>query len=100
MIYPHPTEKSLKRYNKFEQKANVFLCREKVANINYLISSGSTLGMEYDLIGVPPIFINTLNIKSEIFLSKKFISFPDLEAFKEWFQKEVVRKGYSSEQLR
>lgn len=92
LIYPHPTEKSIKRYQKYADRRNVFLCREKVANINYLISSGSTLGMEYDLIGVPPVFINTLNIKSEIFLSKKFISFPDLESFKEWFQKEVVKK--------
>ncbi|MEJ0034113.1 MAG: hypothetical protein WDO15_28965 [Bacteroidota bacterium] len=67
LIYPHPTEKDLTVYEKYKSRPNVYITMERVSNIRYLISCGSTLGLEYDLIGVPPVFVNTENFHSEFF---------------------------------
>ncbi len=92
LIYPHPTEKSLDIYRKYEAKKNVYITRGRVSNISYLISTGSTLGVEYDLIGVKPVFINLHKVESEVFYSEKFIQFDDIGPFKEWFVQNVAKK--------
>jgi hypothetical protein len=90
LIYPHPTEKDWNLYKKYKKYNNVFITMDRISNLRYIISSGSTLGLEYDLIGVPPVFINLNNIESEIFLTEKFLTFKDISSFRNWFLHNVT----------
>ncbi|MEQ8363064.1 MAG: hypothetical protein RH948_09360 [Cyclobacteriaceae bacterium] len=91
LIYPHPTEKNLDYFRKYTAVSNVHITSKRIKNIKYIFSSGSTLGMEYDLIGVVPVFINLHKISSEIFLSQKYICFNDIDSFQEWFVSEAKK---------
>jgi hypothetical protein len=90
LIYPHPTETNVDYYSKYKQKPNVHITRQKIRNIKYLFSSGSTLGVEYHLLGVMPVFINLNNFESEIFETSEFINFKDIDSFKSWFLANVA----------
>lgn len=92
LIYPHPTEKNLNSYRKYEKLGNVYITRDRVSNISHVISTGSTLGLEYDLIGVIPVFINLHKLESEVFYSEKFVQFDDIASFREWFVQNIAKK--------
>jgi hypothetical protein len=91
LIYPHPTEKNWRIYKPYEKYANVYITRQRISNLKYIVSTGSTLGLEYDLIGVPPVFVNLNKLDSEIFRSDKFKKFDDLASFENWFIDAVAK---------
>lgn len=84
LLYIHPVEKHKTPFyqKRYEQYPNVFVCQERHANIELIISQCSTLGIEYHEQGITPLFINLYDdIDVDIAHSDMFVVYTRLEEF-------------------
>jgi hypothetical protein len=90
LIYPHPLE-NINLYNEFITHATpTFICpKDRHANLSYLITRFSAMGIDYSERGITPIFINLDKIICDFISSDYFTVLPDMLTFQEWLDKNV-----------
>ncbi|MEZ8666108.1 hypothetical protein AB6D63_22135 [Vibrio splendidus] len=83
-IHPHPREDVTTYKKRYSSIKNVIVTKNKIKNIEFLVTRISSLGVELEAVGIVPVFINLEEHETDYLATGKYQTFTTLPSFKSW----------------